>query len=215
MRPSMAGEQERARQQQCDHRIPAVLGELLDRRDVLETRVADHGVQPTESLDRSRDRTPVALTRLKVCAEAHIASNVNSENVPAVTLQPRGNRGTDAACRTRDERCATLVAHMSIPPLTLQIAPVMNEDWSATRKWMTRAISSGRPNRPTGIFSLIPSSTFAGMFSSISVAMNPGATVLTVMPMLSSSSLPDRLSWKAASRASVLVSPNSPDLDAA
>ena len=35
------------------------------------------------------------------------------------------------------------------------------------------------------------------------------------MPMPFSSSLPARLSWNAASRASVFVSPNSPDFDAA
>ncbi len=61
----------------------------------------------------------------------------------------------------------------------------------------------------------MPSSTFSGMCSSISVAMNPGATVLTVMPTPSSVSLPARLSWWAASSASVLVSPNSPDFEAA
>ncbi len=39
--------------------------------------------------------------------------------------------------------------------------------------------------------------------------------VLTVTPMPSSVSLPARLSWKVASSASDLVSPNSPDLEAA
>jgi hypothetical protein len=62
---------------------------------------------------------------------------------------------------------------------------------------------------------LIPARTFSGMCSSISVAMNPGATVLTVTPIPSSSSLPARLSWNAASSASVLVNPNSPDFEAA
>jgi hypothetical protein len=45
--------------------------------------------------------------------------------------------------------------------------------------------------------------------------MKPGATVFTVMPSASSSSLPAFLSWKAASSARVFVSPNSPDFDAA
>ena len=66
-----------------------------------------------------------------------------------------------------------------------------------------------------GSVALILSITFSGTCSSISVAMNPGATVLTVMPIESSSSLPARASWKHASRASVFVSPNRPDFDAA
>ena len=45
--------------------------------------------------------------------------------------------------------------------------------------------------------------------------MNPGATVLTVIPIESSVSLPALASWKHASRASVLVRPNSPDFEAA
>ena len=45
--------------------------------------------------------------------------------------------------------------------------------------------------------------------------MNPGATAFTVSPIESSLSLPARASWKHASRASVLVSPNSPDFEAA
>ena len=55
----------------------------------------------------------------------------------------------------------------------------------------------------------------AGMCSSISVAMNPGVTAFTVIPMVSGVSRPDRDRRNAASRASALVSPNSPDLDAA
>ncbi len=43
----------------------------------------------------------------------------------------------------------------------------------------------------------------AGMTAVMSVAMNPGVTVLTVMPLL------------AVSRARLIVSPNSPDFAAA
>ena len=49
---------------------------------------------------------------------------------------------------------------------------------------------------------------------SISVAMKPGATAFTVRPIESSLSLSARASWKQASRASDLVSPNRPDFDA-
>jgi hypothetical protein len=62
---------------------------------------------------------------------------------------------------------------------------------------------------------LIFSSTCSGIAATISVATKPGVTVFTVTPMLSSVSLPARASWNVASRARVLVSPNSPDLDAA
>ena len=59
------------------------------------------------------------------------------------------------------------------------------------------------------------SSTFSGIVSTISVAMKPGATQLTVTFGPYGSSLSARFSWKAASRASVFVSPKSPDFDAA
>ena len=63
---------------------------------------------------------------------------------------------------------------------------------------------------------LIRSSTFSGIVSSISVAMNPGATVFTVTPdRVVVDSFPALASWKHASRAIVLVSPNRPDFDAA
>ena len=62
---------------------------------------------------------------------------------------------------------------------------------------------------------MIRSRTFSGIVSSISVAMNPGATVFTVTPFESSPSFPAFASWKHASRAIVLVSPNRPDFDAA
>src|SRR5581483_2229150 len=109
----------------------------------------------------------------------------------------------------------TLRAYISCPPLTLSTVPVMNEEWSEARKCTARATSSGRPSRPTGICALIRSSTFSGTCSSISVAMKPGATALTVSPSESSLSFSALASAKHASRASVLVSPNSPDFDAA
>ena len=49
----------------------------------------------------------------------------------------------------------------------------------------------------------------------MSVSMKPGATVLTVTPTPSSSSLSARSSMNAASLASVFVRPNRPDFDAA
>ena len=62
-----------------------------------------------------------------------------------------------------------------------------------------RATSSGRPNRPTGIWDFTRSYTFSGIAWSISVAMKPGATALTVGPR--SYRACRRASWKRASRA--------------
>ena len=66
-----------------------------------------------------------------------------------------------------------------------------------------------------GMSPLIRSRIFSGMDSTISVATNPGVTALTVRPMPLSAILPARPIWKHASRASVFVRPNSPDLEAA
>ena len=53
--PGVAREQERARQQHGEQRVPALLGELVDRRDVLEARVRDDRVEPAEA-GRARRR---------------------------------------------------------------------------------------------------------------------------------------------------------------
>src|SRR5579863_591843 len=182
---------------------------------MLKARVRDHRIQSMESLVGDGDGGAVALTGGEVRAQSDAVTDIDGQHIPAVEFKADGDCGADAARGARYERRATLTVHMSIPPLTSQVAPVMNDDWSATRKCTTRAISSGLPSRPTGMFSLIALSTFSGTCSSISVATKPGATVLTVMPMPFSSSLPARLSWNAASRASVFVNPSNPDFDAA
>ena len=69
MRPGVAREQETAGEQQCEDRVPALLGELRHRRDVLKARVRNHAVQPSETLDRrldlasEADRVTIALPR--------------------------------------------------------------------------------------------------------------------------------------------------------
>ena len=45
-----------------------------------------------------------------------------------IAVQTRGDRCADAARGACHERRGTLTAHMSIPPLTPQIAPVINDD---------------------------------------------------------------------------------------
>ena len=54
--PRVPREQERRGEEQRDQRVPAVLGELGDRRDVLEARVRDHRVEPAVALERGRRR---------------------------------------------------------------------------------------------------------------------------------------------------------------
>jgi hypothetical protein len=95
---------------------------------VLKAGVRDHRVQTTEALDRRRDRIAVALARGEIGAHVHLATHVDCHNVPAVTPQAFRDRRADSARRAGDERRATIAAHMSIPPLTPQIAPVMNEE---------------------------------------------------------------------------------------
>ena len=65
--------------------------------------------------------------------------------------------------------------------------PVMYSPF-VTRNATSWAISSGRPNRPIGIFSRIFARTSSGMAAIIWVAMKPGAIALTVTPLLASSS---------------------------
>ena len=104
---------------------------------------------------------------------------------------------------------------MSRPPLTPQTWPVMYAEASAARKATTRATSSGRPMRRVGIVASNDAITFAGTAAVISVSISPGVTALTVSPMPSPDSLSVLASANAASRASVFVSANSPDFEAA
>ena len=111
VRPRVAGEEERARQQHRDERVPAVLVELLDRRDVLEAGVRHHGVDPTEPLDRRGDRGPVPGSRRQVGGErltrpVGIGLEIDREHAPAVGDEPLGDRATDSARGTGDERPA-------------------------------------------------------------------------------------------------------------
>jgi hypothetical protein len=49
----------------------------------------------------------------------------------------------------------------------------------------------GRPSRPEGIWEVNLATTFSGIAATISVAIRPGVTVLTVMPIPSSVRSPD------------------------
>ena len=106
--PGVAGEQERARQQHREQRVPALLGELLDRRDVLEARARDDGVEAAEALERGVDGGPVARRRREIGLErlarpVRIRVQVDGQHRGAVRFQPCRDRAADAAARTRDE----------------------------------------------------------------------------------------------------------------
>lgn len=90
-----------------------------------------------------------------------------------------------------------------MPPQTYSTCPVMKPARRSRNDDTACATSSGRPMRPTGMAA--SSATVLGSpggldWSNSSVAIGPGATVLTVMPALPSSS------------AQVRVMPTRPDL---
>ena len=68
---------------------------------------------------------------------------------------------------------------------------------------------------PAGMRAVTFSSTSAGSDATMSVPMKPGATALTVSPGEPGPWRSSRSIARAASRANVIVSPNSPDFDAA
>ena len=106
---AVAREQERAREQQREHRVPAVLRELLDRRDVLEAGVRRRSCRGGRSA-RARRRPPSRLPSRVVRSAANgspgpsVGLEVDGEHLRAVALQPRGDRAADAARRPRDQR---------------------------------------------------------------------------------------------------------------
>ena len=109
MRPGVAGEEERARQQHGEERVPPVLVELLERGDVLEAGVGDDRVDAAEALDRRVDGRPVPVPRREVGGErlarpVGIGREVDGEHVPAVGDEPLRDRAPDAARGTGDER---------------------------------------------------------------------------------------------------------------
>ena len=99
--PGVLREQERARQEQRDQRVPLVLRELGDRRDVLEARVGHNGVEAAESLERGGDDGAIAFPRREICV-----GDVDAVHGPAVVLELRDDRCADPAGGAGDERHA-------------------------------------------------------------------------------------------------------------
>ena len=107
--PRVPREQERARQQDRQQIVPAILVELLDRRDVLKPGVGDHGVEPTEPVDRLRDGSTVPFPRRQIGDERlprafRVGLAVDREHAPAVGHEPVGDGAADAARSSGDER---------------------------------------------------------------------------------------------------------------
>src|SRR5690606_7326230 len=111
---------------------------------------------------------------------------------------PVVSQGTDGG-RAGDHHAAPFARHQTMPPLTEITWRVMYPAASESRKATVAATSSGVPTRPAGIIFRACSTTCG---SSISVSISPGATQLTVMRRLASSS------------ASALVAPMMPALAA-
>ena len=111
-RPRVLGEQERARQQQRDDRLPALDRELVHRRDVLDAGVGHDEVESPEALERRGDRVGVLLGRGQVGLERHPrpvadrgAGRRRARRYPSVA-QPVRDSAPDPTRGAGDERGA-------------------------------------------------------------------------------------------------------------
>ena len=110
-RPRVLGQQERAREQDGQQRIPAILGELRYRRDVLEAGVGDDGVEAPEALERRIDGAAVAFAggevrRERLAGRVVGGLEVDAQDAEAVADQALGDGAPDAACRAGDDDAA-------------------------------------------------------------------------------------------------------------
>jgi hypothetical protein len=107
-RPRVLGEQERAREQDGQQRIPPIFGELRYRRDVLEAGVGDDGVEAPEALERRIDGAAVALAggevrRERLAGRVAGGLEVNAQDAEPVADEALGDGASDAACRAGDD----------------------------------------------------------------------------------------------------------------
>jgi len=116
--PGVLGEQERAGQQQPEQCVPAVGGELGDRRDVLEAGVGDDGVEGPEALDGGRDGVAVARLFGQIGGEGlagavRVGLQVDREHLRAAVDQALGHSAPDSRGGTSYDRCprSEVVAH--------------------------------------------------------------------------------------------------------
>lgn len=105
--------------------------------------------------------------RARTVAVAPSRGNLRRER----TAEPREGAAPPAGVAGPPEGAGRAGQTKNCPPLAEMVEPVMNPAWSETRKTTQRAISSGSPSRPVGIWAMIDSRTFSGTAITISVAM--------------------------------------------
>jgi hypothetical protein len=102
MRPRVLRKQERARQEKSEERVPALLGELDQGCDMLKTGVRDDGVESTEALDGTIDRSLVSLARREIGGErfprtGFVGRYVDRQNERTHGHEPLCDRAPDPA----------------------------------------------------------------------------------------------------------------------
>jgi hypothetical protein len=97
--PGVLREQERARQQERDERVPALLRELGHGGDVLEAGVGDDRVEASEPRERGIDDRAVSLARRQVAV-----GDVDAVHQPGVRFEPGDDGRADPAGGAGDER---------------------------------------------------------------------------------------------------------------
>src|SRR5512132_4162389 len=102
--PPVPREQEGAREEEGDDRVPFVLREVGHRTDVLYARVGHDHVETAEAVERRLDRAGVALAGGEVgpvwlSGPGAVRLDVDGQHVEAVGGQALGHRAPDAARR--------------------------------------------------------------------------------------------------------------------
>jgi hypothetical protein len=120
--PPVASQQEGACEQEGDHRLPAILRELRDRRHVLHPGVGDHHVQAAEAVESRLNRAPIALARGEIggVTDSWTVSRgiqVDGQHIEAVLLEALADRSADPACRTGHDGGPPLAGALHHPRL--------------------------------------------------------------------------------------------------
>src|SRR4029077_11020037 len=154
------------------------------------------------------DAEPVALCRVEV--HVYVAARVHDCGRPGRVVDDEGREMAETrelvlldahppslhpADRRRPDPGTYIITR---PPSTARTWPVMKAASSEARNATACAISSGVPNRPSGVRAVISAWSASGRSWVSSVRTNPGATALTVMER------------EASSRATALVKPMRP-----
>ena len=144
-------------------------------------------------VSRRRDASQ-AIPRQNTCTGSHFATSIKRiahrlvarlrDRANVLDVRYRHCRQYRARAGNSFRKAATLAMFSSVnpwfsppywpqamywPPLTENVAPVMNEARSSTRKAAIRAISSALPSRPAGICATICAMTSDAIFATMSV----------------------------------------------